>query len=314
MRIFDGFDGVEQIKNAVLTIGTFDGVHIGHQRIIEQLNVEAKKNGGESVLFTFFPHPKMVLFPDSHQLKLLQTQDEKLEKLAQFGLQNTLVFPFTKEFSRMTATEFVRDFLVNKLNVKKLIIGYDHQFGKNREGNIEFLKEVAPIYGFELIEIPAQEIDEVNVSSTKVRRALMEGDVETAASYLGSAYQLNGIVVKGKQLGRTIGFPTANIDLQSDLKLVPAKGVYAVQVKLEDGMIYHGMMNIGERPTVDNSHKVSIEVHVFDFKADIYKQTISVQLLRRIRDEQKFDSIELLTKQLQEDEITVRGIVDTKLV
>lgn len=314
MKIFNGFESVERVKNAVLTIGTFDGVHIGHQRIIEQLNVESEKIGGESVLFTFYPHPKMVLFPDSHNVKLLQTQEEKIAKLDRFGLQNLIIFPFTKEFSRMTATEFVRDFLVNKLSVKKLIIGYDHQFGKNREGNIEFLKEVAPVYGFEVIEIPAQDVDDVNVSSTKVRRALLEGDITIANAYLGENFELNGLVVRGNQLGRTIGFPTANIDLQSELKLIPANGVYAVTVILQDGKKYAGMMNIGVRPTVDHSEKRSIEVNIFDFAAEIYGQQISVQLLRRIRDEKKFDSVDHLIEQLKEDEIAVRHIFDTKLV
>lgn len=311
MNIFQGFENVEQIKNAVLTIGTFDGVHIGHQKIIAQINEVAKTINGESVLFTFYPHPKMVLFPETNSLKLIQTQEEKLEKLERFNLQNVIVFPFTKEFSRLTATEFVRDFLVNKLNVKKLIIGYDHQFGKNREGGIDFLKEVAPIYGFEVIEIPAQEIDEVNVSSTKIRTALLNGEIEIANSFLGEYFELNGEVVYGNQKGRTIGFPTANIHIEDKNKLVPAKGVYAVKCIIEDENVFHGMMNIGIRPTVDDSSNISIEVHLFDFDKQIYGKQIKVQLLKYIRNEMKFESIEHLQNQLQNDEQTIRSFFNS---
>lgn len=306
MNIFQGFDQIKSIKNPVLTIGTFDGVHLGHQKIINQLNKEAEKIGGESVLFTFYPHPRMVLYPESHGLKLIQTQAEKVDKLRRMGLQNAIVYPFTLEFSRLTALEFVRDFLVNELNVKKLVIGYDHQFGKNREGSIQFLKDVCETYGFEVIEIAAQEIDEVNVSSTKIRNAIKEGDVETANSFLGEPFQLQGKVVKGQSLGRELGFPTANIDLQSDLKLIPASGVYAVKVDL-DGVFYDGMMNLGNRPTIDDETYTNIEVHLFDYSGDLYGKMLTVQLLARFRDVIKFDSIEALKSQLAKDETTIRS-------
>lgn len=306
MNIFQGFDQIKAIKNPVLTIGTFDGVHLGHQKIIDQLNKEAEKIDGESVLFTFYPHPRMVLYPESHGLKLIQTQAEKIDKLRRMGLQNAIVYPFTQEFSRLSALEFVRDFLVNQLNVKKLVIGYDHQFGKNREGSIQFLLDVCETYGFEVIEIAAEEVDEVNVSSTKIRNAIKTGEIETANSFLGEPFQIQGVVVKGQSLGRELGFPTANLDLQSDLKLIPASGVYAVKVDL-DGVCYNGMMNLGTRPTVDDEISTSIEVHLFDYSGDLYGKMLTVQLLSRFRDVIKFDSVEALKTQLAKDETTIRA-------
>ncbi len=308
MKVFSGIDSILEIKNPVLTIGTFDGVHIGHQKIIERLNEEAVKIDGESVLFTFYPHPRMVLFPDSHGLKLIQTQAEKIDKLCKCGLQNVIVFPFTKEFSRLTAIEFVRDYLVNRLNVKKLVIGYDHQFGKNREGSLEFLKEIADTYDYEVIEIPAQDIDEVNVSSTKIRNALLGGDIETANNFLGENFELTGTVIKGNQIGSQMGFPTANIQIDSELKLIPGNGVYAVCVRLEDGSILNGMLNIGTRPTVTASEELRIEVHLFDTALNLYGQKLTVRFLKRVRDEKRFEDKESLINQLKNDEITVRSI------
>ena len=309
MKIFEGFECITSIKNPVLTIGTFDGVHIGHQKIIELLNKAANEIEGESVLFTFYPHPKMILFPENHGVKLIQTQDEKLKKLEQLGLQNLIIQPFTSDFSNLTATEFVRDFLVKKLNVRKLIVGYDHQFGKNREGNFQFLKNASKTYGFEVIEITAQEIDEVNISSTKIRNALRNGDIKTANSFLGMPFEINGFVEKGKQLGRTIGFPTANLKIVDDIKIIPGNGVYAVEIVLQKNTHFIGMLNIGIRPTVSNENNISIEVNIFDFQEDIYDQEISIKLITRIRDEQKFDSLEDLKTQLKKDEITSRTIL-----
>ena len=306
MKIYQGFDQLLDIPNPVLTIGTFDGVHIGHQKIIQHLNREAEAIGGESVLFTFYPHPRMVLYPDSHGLRLIQTQVEKMDKLRRMGLQNVIVHPFTKEFSRLTAVEFVRNYLVNRLRVKKLVIGYDHQFGKNREGSIDFLKEVAPVYGFEVQEISAQEINEVDISSTKIRNAVLAGDMNLAKSYLGEPFELHGKVIKGNALGRSIGFPTANLDIESDIKLIPKLGVYAVNVVLSNGSIKEGMMNIGIRPTIANHDDLSIEVNLFDFDGDLYDQYITVQLLSRFRDEMKFDSIPDLMEQLSHDKNTIR--------
>lgn len=306
MKIFQGFDQLKEIKNPVLTIGTFDGVHLGHQKIIDQLNFEAEKIGGESVLFTFYPHPRMILYPESHGLRLIQTQAEKVDKLRRMGLQNVVIHPFTQEFSRLSAIEFVRDFLVNQVGVKKLVIGYDHQFGKNREGSIEFLMEVCETYGFEVIEIAAQEIDEVNVSSTKIRNAIKAGDIETANTFLGEPFLLNGIVVEGSALGRELGYPTANIDVQSDIKLIPGNGVYAVQVEV-DGVWHQGMMNIGVRPTIENETTAKIEVHLFDFNSNLYGKSLTVQLLSRSRDEIKFNSLDELKNQLKKDEDIIRA-------
>lgn len=308
MNVFQDFHSIEKIHHPVITIGTFDGVHIGHQKIINQLNEEAEKINGESVLFTFYPHPRMVLYPESHGIKLIQTQEEKMAKLEKMGLKNCIVFPFTFEFSRMTALEFVRDFLVNQLHVKKLVIGYDHQFGKNREGSLQFLKDICETYDFEVIEIPAQDIDEVNVSSTKIREAILAGNIEKANNYLGDTFELTGMVVKGNQLGRTIGYPTANIVLNSDLKLIPGNGVYAVRVNVR-GTWFDGMMNIGTRPTVVSNGGRTIEVNIFDFDATIYDETVTVQFLSKWRDEQKFNGLDELKNQLKIDEETIRTVL-----
>lgn len=308
MRIFNDLDAIGEIQNPVVTIGTFDGVHLGHQKILQTLKDEAESVHGESVLLTFYPHPRMILFPESHGMKLLHTQVEKMDKLSNFGLQNLIVYPFSFDFSRLTALEFVRDILVNKLHVRKIVIGYDHQFGKNREGNIEYLKDIADTYEFEVIEIPAQDIDEVNISSTKIREALLQGDVQRAAVFLGEPYELSGTVIRGRALGRTIGYPTANIDVNSDLKLVPGIGVYAVEV-LVDAKVHRGMLNIGRRPTVVSSDVVNLEVHILDFQQDIYDKIITIRFMSRVRDEQKFESVEALKEQLKNDEKFVRTSV-----
>jgi riboflavin kinase/FMN adenylyltransferase len=310
VKIYQDFSSIDHIPNPVLTIGTFDGVHIGHQKIINQLNKEAAKIDGESVLFTFYPHPRMVLFPESHGLKLIQTQEEKLNKLKKMGLQNIIVCPFTIDFSHLSALEFVRDYLVNQLHVKKLVIGYDHQFGKNREGSISFLKEISGTYNFEVIEISAQDIDDVNVSSTKIRDAVLNGDIELANDYLGDPFELTGTVIRGKALGRTIGFPTANIFIDSDLKLIPNNGVYAVKVLL-NGKALNGMMNIGVRPTVSGNNQQSIEVNIFDFNEDIYGEQITLHFYSKLRDEKKFNGVEALKEQLKKDEISIRTIFNT---
>lgn len=309
MKVFDGLLEGFDVKNPVVTIGTFDGVHLGHQKIIQQLNEEAKKQVGESVLFTFFPHPRLVLYPDSTGLKLLQTREEKIAKLERMGLQNIIMYPFTKEFSRLTAIEFVRDILVNQMKVQKLVIGYDHQFGKNREGGLEFLQSVSDTYGFEVLEIPAQEIDDVNVSSSKIRKALFAGDVETAKAYLLESYEMTGTVIAGNSLGRTIAYPTANLDLGTDLKLIPKNGVYAVRVLLADGVEKSGMMNIGVKPTVADSEAISLEVHIFDFQGDLYGQKLTVKFERFLRDELKFSDLQALQNQIQKDEALARNLL-----
>ena len=305
MKIFHDLTAINDIPNPVLTIGTFDGVHVGHQKILQQVKKEAEKIGGESVLFTFFPHPRMVLYPESHGLKLLQTQEEKMAKLARVGVENCIVYPFTFDFSRLSAIEFVRDILVNKLQIKKLVIGYDHQFGKNREGNIEFLKEICEVYGFEVIEIPAQDIDAVNVSSTKIRKAILNGDIARANEFLGERFELTGTIVHGQAIGKTIGFPTANIQVNSELKLIPGNGVYAVAVSLKDSD-YIGMLNIGNRPTVNDSADRTIEVHILDFSGEIYAEEITVKFIDKLRDETQFKDLQELQNQLKEDEKFIR--------
>lgn len=287
------------IKNPIVTTGTFDGVHLGHQKIINRLKEIAKNEDGETVLLTFYPHPRMVLFPDDNELKLLNTQGEKAKLLEQYGVQHLIVHPFTKDFSRLTSVEFVRNILVNSIGTKKLVIGYNHHFGRNREGSFEHLKEYSSLYGFDVEEIPAKDIDNIEISSTKIRKALQGGDVETATNYLGHYYEISGTVVEGNKLGRTIGYPTANIVIESKYKLIPSDGVYAVKVKhLERS--YDGMLNIGNNPTIQGKGR-SIEVNIFNFNDDIYDQKISVFFVKRLRDEVKFNGIEELKQQLHAD-------------
>ena len=282
-------------KNTIVTIGTFDGIHIGHQKILNSITNLAIKEDQESVVLTFFPHPRMVLQKDS-KIKLLNTIDERIEILEAAGIDHVVVEEFSHEFSRLTAFEFVKNILVDKLKVSTIIIGYDHHFGKNRTANIHDLKEYGKTFNFKVIEIPAQDINDVSVSSTKIRKALTKGDVVTANKYLGYNFMLTGIVVKGNSLGKTINFPTANINIEVDYKLIPKKGVYIVNSWL-DGKLVFGMMNIGKKPTVKGKKK-TIEVHFFNFDKDIYGEKIRVNILKRIRNEEKFDSIEALKNQL----------------
>ena len=297
-------------EKTYVTIGTFDGVHFGHQKIIEKLVLEAKKANRKSVLLTFFPHPRMVLQEDN-SLELINTIEERTHLLEKIGLDYLIIHPFSVAFSRMSALAFVRDFLVNQLNISKLIIGYDHHFGKNREGNIVQLTEYSHLYGFTVEEIPAQDIDDVSVSSTKIRTALAEGNLHTANNYLGYPFMLSGTVVNGKKLGGKIGYPTANINIKETYKLIPKTGVYIVLSKIQDVNVY-GMMNIGNRPTVGGSHQ-TIEVHFFDFNANLYHQQLTIKLLYFLRDEQKFDSIEHLMLQLKKDEQTARDFITKNL-
>ena len=285
-------------KDSVVTIGTFDGVHIGHQKIIKQLVEIAEKDNLQAVVLTFFPHPRMVLQKDTG-INLINTIDEKSQLLENFGIDHLVIHKFTKEFSRLGAMEFVRDTLVKKLHVKHIIIGYDHRFGRNRTANIDNLREYGEVYNFKITEISAQEIDEVAVSSTKIRKALNNGDIEVANAFLGYNFMLTGTVVKGKNLGKQIDFPTANLNIEESYKLIPKNGSYVVKSIIEDKTIY-GMMNIGTNPTV-NGESQSIEVHFFNFNKNIYNKKIQVELIKRLRDEQKFDSIDTLKVQLHKD-------------
>ncbi|MCB4807466.1 bifunctional riboflavin kinase/FAD synthetase [Tamlana sp. 62-3] len=294
---------------SVVTIGTFDGVHIGHQKIIKQLVNTSKLEGLKSVVLTFFPHPRMVLQKESN-IKLINTINERYDILNSLGLDYLLIKTFTKEFSRLSAEDFVKQILVDKLNAKKVIIGYDHRFGRNRNADINNLKVFGETYGFAVEEIAAQDIDDVSVSSTKIRKALIEGDITTANNYLGYNFMLNGIVAKGKGLGKTINFPTANILISEDYKIIPKQGSYVVKSVIENTLVY-GMMNIGVNPTV-NGNTQTIEVHFFNFNNDIYNKNLQIELLKRIRDEQKFESVEALTQQLKKDKETSLQFIATQ--
>ena len=308
MKIYEGIEkfgagpdrSIGGAKNPAVTIGTFDGVHLGHQKIINQLKEAAASVDGESVIFTFYPHPRMVLFPDDNGIKLLSTEEEKKDLLAKMGVDHLIIHPFTKKFSRITYTEYVRDILVNKLKVKKLIIGYNHQFGRNREGTFQKLKALAPIYKFELERIPAQLLNKVEISSTKIRKALEAGDAKTANKYLGYEYSINGKVVKGKGLGKELGYPTANVQVNDKYKLIPADGIYVVTAEYQN-KIYNGMMSIGFNPTISRDNKKTIEVNLFDFNKDIYGEDIRIFFKQKIRDEKKFENLDALKKQIDAD-------------
>lgn len=298
MKIFHSINEFHSDKKTILTLGTFDGVHIGHAAILRKLTQNTNNGEFESTVLTFFPHPRMVLQGKS-DLKLLNTINEKIELLEKIGIENLIIHPFDESFAQLSAEEFVKTVLVDQLHIQKIIIGYDHRFGKNRTANIDDLSAFGLKYGFEVEQISAQEIDAISISSTKIRNALELGDIDLANQYLGYSYFLSGTVVKGKQLGRTIGFPTANIDLEEAYKLVPKNGVYVVAAEI-DGKTVFGMMNIGFNPTVQGQNR-TIEVHFFDFDSDIYNRQIRVAVLQRIRSEEKFGSVELLTNQLKKD-------------
>ena len=298
MKIFHSINEFHSNKKTILTLGTFDGVHIGHAAILKKLTQNTNNGEFESTVLTFFPHPRIVLQGKS-DLKLLNTINEKMELLETIGIENLIIHPFDESFAQLSAEEFVKTVLVDQLHVQKIIIGYDHRFGKNRTANIDDLITFGTQYGFEVEQISAQEINAISISSTKIRTALETGDIQLANEYLGYAYFLSGTVVKGKQLGRTIGFPTANIELEEAYKLVPKNGVYVVRSEIEGKHVF-GMMNIGFNPTVQGKNR-TIEAHFFDFDADIYNRHIKVSILQRIRSEKKFESVELLTKQLEDD-------------
>lgn len=300
MKVYRKLSEFTPHTKTIVTVGTFDGVHIGHQKLLSTINNLAKEEGGESVLLTFSPHPRLVLFPDDNGLKLLSTLDERIHRLRKSGLDHLIIHPFTLDFSRISAVDYVSEILVKSLGVHKLVIGYDHHFGRNREGNLEYLKNRAHEYGFEVLEIPAQEIDDVNVSSTKIRKALAQGIVDLANEYLGYEYGLDGTVVKGNMIGRKLGFPTANIKPIDQYKLVPGSGVYAVMFRNEN-VWFKGMANIGTRPTVTDSQESVIEVNVFNFEGELYDRIVRVIFVQRLRDEVKFESITALAKQMEND-------------
>ena len=299
MKVYNSVEEFPGLENAVVTIGTFDGVHAGHNKIIQRLNDVARETKGETVLLTFFPHPRMVLQPDDSDLKLITTMEERTLLLEKNGIHHLIVQPFSKEFSRISATEFVRDVLLSKIGMKTLVIGYDHHFGRNREGSYKELEEMASMYGFRLEEISKQVIDEVAVSSTKIRKALLLGDVEAANKLLGHDFTLRGEVIKGDRIGTSLGFPTANIKIRESYKLIPEDGIYAVMVEV-DGELHKGMLYLGTRPTVDGKKHTS-EVNILDFNRDIYGKIITVFLKTRIRGDMHFENLEQLKEKMKED-------------
>lgn len=289
-----------QLKQTIITIGTFDGVHLGHQSILKKV-VEAKENNTyESSLLTFFPHPRMVLQQDT-SIKLLNTIDEKAELLDKFGIDNLIIHPFDAAFSNLSAEEFVKEILIDRLNIHKIIIGHDHRFGKNRTADISDLILFGKKYGFEVEQINAHEIDEIAISSTKIRKALMEGNIKLANQFLGYSYFISGKVIDGKKIGRTLGFPTANIQINESYKLLPKNGVYVVSSEI-DNVLYFGMMNIGKNPTIGENDQ-SIEVHFFNLNEDIYNKNLQISILEHIREEQKFNSLSELQAQLDKDKL-----------
>ena len=300
LKLFKNISDFKTDKKTIVTIGTFDGVHVGHEKILEKISQNALSENCESIVLTFFPHPRTVLQAGT-EMKQLNTIGEKTTLIKNASIDNLVIHPFDKAFSQLTAEDFVKQVLVDKFNIHKIIIGHDHRFGKNRTANIDDLISFGEKYGFEVEQISAEEIEEVAISSTKIRNALLEGNIKLANQYLGYTYTISGIVIKGNQLGRTIGFPTANIEIKEGYKLIPSNGVYIVKTLVEKQIVF-GMMNIGTKPTVGGTSQ-SIEVHFFDFNDDIYDKTIEISFLERIRDEQKFESIELLKKQLSEDKL-----------
>lgn len=308
MKLFKSIDDFTSDRKTVLTLGTFDGVHIGHKKIVDRLIQSAADETCESVILTFFPHPRMVL-QESSEIVLLNTIDERAELLKKSGLDSLIIHPFDKAFSRLTAEEFIRDILIEKLNIHKIIIGYDHRFGRNRTANIDDLIEFGREYDFEVEQISAQELNDVSVSSTKIRKAISEGDISLANAYLGYPYLLTGKVVHGRKLGRTIGYPTANIHIVEEYKLVPKDGVYVISAILNGNKV-DGMMSIGNNPTIENA-KHSIEINFFDFDADLYDQTIQISILHRIRDEAKFDSVDILKEQIADDKVKSLAFLKT---
>lgn len=306
LKIFHSINEFVATKKTILTLGTFDGVHFGHKTILKKVTQGTMNGNYESVVLTFFPHPRMVL-QEKSEIKLLNTIEEKIELLEQLGIENLIIHPFDTTFSQLTAEEFVRDILVNRFNIQKIIIGYDHRFGRNRTADINDLITYGKTYHFEVEQITAQEINAISVSSTKIRTAILEGEIDLANAYLEYPYPISGQVIQGKQLGRTIGFPTANIAIAEDFKLIPKNGVYVVSSFIDEELVY-GMMNIGTNPTV-GGEKQSIEVHFLDFSKDLYNQSVKISILHRLRSEQKFQNIDFLKARLALDESTTRKYI-----
>lgn len=306
MRIYHSIEDFPSDVNTIVTIGTFDGVHKGHQIIINRINEIAKKEAMESVVLTFDPHPRHVIYPDDQELRLIHTLEEKIEALSKTGVQNLVLHKFTKEFSRTESVNFIRDFLVTKLNMKYMVVGFDHHFGKNRQGTFDNLIELSDAYGFKIEKIKPQNIGEVTISSTKIRNAILEGDCKKANTYLSANFSITGKVVQGNKIGSSIGYPTANIEIENQWKILPKNGVYAVKILLKNQQ-YFGMLNLGNRPSISDD-SFAIEVHLFDFNATIYNEELKIEFIQRIRDEQQFSDLEKLKSQLKIDAINCKQI------
>ena len=308
MKIYQGIEEFCPVQNAVVTSGTFDGVHLGHKVILKRLIQLAKKRQGESVVLTFWPHPRFVLYPNDTSLKLLSTFQEKASYLSDLGIDHLIKIEFTKKFSQLSSEEFIHNILIDKIGTKLLVIGYDHRFGKNREGSFQYLANNSHKYGFEIEEIPRQDIENIAVSSTKIRNALESGEIKTANEFIGNNYRLTGKVIKGSQIGRDLGFPTANIVVEESYKLIPADGAYAVKIGYQDRW-HNGMLNIGFRPTVNGTTR-TIETHIFDFNQNLYGQVLTIGFVEKIRGEKKFENLDALSKQLTLDRKDAMKILD----
>lgn len=307
MKIYHHIDEFTRLQNAVVTIGTFDGVHAGHRKIIARIKELADSTGGETVLLTFFPHPRMILHPEDESIKLINTINEKAELLAQLGVNHLIITPFSRDFSNQSAEEYIRDILVNKIGTKKIVIGYDHRFGKDRQGGLADLLRLSPVYGFDVVEIPEQDINEVAISSTRVRTALLKGEIELANTFLSYPFFITGTVTRGDQIGRQIGYPTANIVIEERYKLIPADGIFAVKVTI-GYIVYRGMAYIGTRPTL-NGLTHNIEVNIFDFDKDIYNQQIRMEFHNFVRGDMKLSSLDELKAQIAKDKVEVTALL-----
>ena len=308
MKIYNNFSDFVKVPNAIVTIGTFDGVHLGHQAILKDMVKTAKEIGGETVVITFYPHPRQVLNINAANLRFITTQEEKLQLLEKSGVDNVIVVNFTKEFSRVSSEDFIRDYIIEHINPVKLVIGYDHHFGNNRMGDFSLLSEMQNKYNFKVQRIEAHDVENIAVSSTKIRLSLQQGDVSRANALLGYQFSYIGKVVSGNKIGRELGYRTANIEVEREFRLIETSGVYATYVDYE-GKEYKSMTYIGKKPTINNDEIENIEVHLFDFDGDLYDKEIKVRFVKRIRGEQKFESLDALKKQLQIDEKNIREIL-----
>lgn len=309
MRVFRDLNNLPVFKNSVLTIGTFDGVHKGHQKLIERINIQAKENDGESIIVTFHPHPRIVINPEDKSLRLLNTIEEKISLLETYGVDNLVIVPFSRDFSEQSAEEYISNFLVKNFQPKNIVIGYDHKFGKNRSGDFHLLEKMKEQYGYSMEEISKETLDDIGISSSKIRNSLQQGEIKLANELLGHNYTLTGTVVRGMQNGRKLGFPTANIQVNDEYKLIPKTGIYVVRVHVANET-HKGMLSIGYNPTFEGKEQ-TIEVNILDFDKDIYGSSLTLEFIDFIRNEKKFDSIEALIEEIKNDELVTRKVFAT---